>query len=152
MHLNSLTYIVEFSFVLLSFVSIFYTFFEIDYILNLESPDQHQNQSDCPKNMFFMILSSNMRIVGIVPTDNHYHTRQRKFLLWNVFKNNNAFYRHSVASNFTVTRTQSAINFFNVCKPSLQLLQRMFLITCIVQAINDIDNGLNFFKRTCPTL
>ena len=93
-----------------------------------------------------------MRIVVIVPTDNHYHTRQRKFLLWNVFKNNNAFYRHSVASNFTVTRAQSAINFVNVCKPSLQLLQRMFLIPCIVQAINDIDNGLNFFKRTCPTL
>ena len=91
-------------------------------------------------------------IVVIVPTDNHYHTRQRKFLLWNVFKNNNAFYRHSVASNFTVTRTQSAIKFVNVCKPSLQLLQRMFLITCIVQAVNGIVNGLNFFKRIFPTL
>ena len=32
---------------------------------------------------------SNMRIVGIVPTAIHYHTRQRKFLLWNVFRNNN---------------------------------------------------------------
>ena len=103
-------------------------------------------------NISYIVESINMRIVGIVPTAIHYHTRQRKFLLWNVFKNNNAFYRHSVASNFTVKRTQSAINFVNVCKLSLQVLQRMFLITCIVQAINGIGNGLNFFKRICSTL
>ena len=124
MHLYSLTYNVELLFTII-------IYFNISYIVE---------------------SIRNMTIVGIVPTDIHYHTRQRKFLLWNVFKNNNAFYRHSVASNFTVTRTQSAINFVNVCKPSLQLLQRMFLITCIVQAINGIANGLNFFKRICSTL
>ena len=125
MHLYSLTYNLELLFT-------FIIYFNISNIVEFRS--------------------SNMRIVVILPTDNHYHTRQRKFLLWNVFKNNNAFYRHSVASNFTVTRTQSAINFVNVCKLSLQVLQRMFLITCIVQAINGIGNGLNFFKRICSTL
>ena len=40
-------------------------------------------------NISYIVESINMRIVGIVPTAIHYHTRQRKFLLWNVFKNNN---------------------------------------------------------------
>ena len=61
MHLYSLTYNVE---LLLTII----IYFNISYIVE---------------------SISNMRIVVILPTDNHYHTRQRKFLLWNVFKNNN---------------------------------------------------------------
>ena len=63
MHLYSLTYNVE---LLLTII----IYFNISYIVE-------------------SIWPSNMRIVGIVPTAIHYHTRQRKFLLWNVFKNNN---------------------------------------------------------------
>ena len=62
MHLYSLTYNLELLFT-------FIIYFNISNIVEFRS--------------------SNMRIVVILPTDNHYHTRQRKFLLWNVFKNNN---------------------------------------------------------------